>query len=187
QNAAFDPFHPILEMHVAGLRLGPCIYDGDDRTTFPVDRIVSHLHGARAMPERTLVIGQHPARRTQITIGFSGHFIPSRSKHIPKARSGFREKYKCLKASGRSCHTPLIRCTAAPATEVPARNTPPDRGAATKAASGTCRCEVMARSVRSGPQKQGIVGAGTGTGSFSSRLPSRSKRFRTPADTPALQ
>jgi hypothetical protein len=49
------------------------------------------------------------------------------------------------------------------------------------------RSEVTARRRRSGPQKQGIVGARGGTGYRATNFPWGAKRFRILAETPALQ
>ena len=77
QNAAFDVFHPLLEMHMAGLKVRPRIDDRNDRFAGPFLGRIAHLHGARAMAEAAQIGGAEPPRRAQIlgraTRGLAGH------------------------------------------------------------------------------------------------------------------
>ncbi|KAH2812032.1 hypothetical protein KXV85_005237, partial [Aspergillus fumigatus] len=66
QHAALDVVDAALEVHVAGLRIRPCVEDGDDRAVLPFLRRVSHLHRARTVAEGAEIIGGEPARAAQL-------------------------------------------------------------------------------------------------------------------------
>jgi hypothetical protein len=66
QHAALHVVDARLEMHVAGLGVGPGVEDGDDRLAGPFLRRVAHLHRARAMTEGAQIVGREPARAAQL-------------------------------------------------------------------------------------------------------------------------
>ncbi len=72
QNAAAHFLGPLLEVRVAVADVAPGIDDGDDRTALPVGMVVTHLHGARAVPERAEVVGREPAGAAQLFVGLAG-------------------------------------------------------------------------------------------------------------------
>ena len=63
----------------------------------------------------------------------------------------------------------------------------PDCGAFASTSGLSGRNDVMTSVRKSSPQKQGMVGDGTGVGAKPMRLPSGANWFSRPADTPALQ
>ncbi len=65
QYAALDVVDAGLEMHVAGLSVGPGIEDRNDRPVFPLLGRVAHLHRARAMAKGAQIVGRKPARATK--------------------------------------------------------------------------------------------------------------------------
>src|SRR6201999_1067641 len=75
QDAALDVVDPALEMHVAGLRIRPCVEDRDDGTILPLLRRIAHLHRARAMAEGAEIVGREPACAAELfgLLLFVGH------------------------------------------------------------------------------------------------------------------
>ena len=56
QHAALHILDPLLEVRVAGIDVGPCVDDGDDRPASPILAVIAHLHEARAMAEAAQMV-----------------------------------------------------------------------------------------------------------------------------------
>ena len=66
QDAAAHVVDALLEVHVAGLQVGPGVQDRDDGLAGPFLRRVAHLHRARPVPETAQVGRAEPAGAAQV-------------------------------------------------------------------------------------------------------------------------
>ena len=69
EHAALHVLDPLLEVHVAGVEVGPGVEDADDRLAHVVGGAVAHLHDARAVAEAAEVVGCEPAGGAELLGG----------------------------------------------------------------------------------------------------------------------
>ena len=74
KNAAFDVFHPLLEVGVTRVDVRPRVHNGNHRFAGPVLRGIAHLHGARAVAKRAQVVWCKPTGAAQLIGVFGGVF-----------------------------------------------------------------------------------------------------------------
>ena len=71
QDAALHMLDPLLEMDMALVDVGPGVDDPDDRFTFPVGRVIAHLHRPRAVPEGPQIVDAEPFVTAKFLVGLA--------------------------------------------------------------------------------------------------------------------